>query len=166
MGGCRCRRTTRRVRVIIIVAAEGREIWITSSRKETTCLLKILASHLSRTPKQRPILLYYTIPLYLHVQDLLKNKRRAQLVNEDNTNTIVIKYETSDREERSDNPDNKNYTDEEPLPLVKYRQARFSDIVIYSTDRLQETLISPPDILDNKIQGGLSYSIYRRGGPS
>jgi hypothetical protein len=81
-------------------------------------------------------------------------------VEEDNADTIVVECEISDREESSDDSEDEDYAEEEPLPVAKRRRVRFSNNIRYAPDGLQELPISPADTVENQSQGSPSDVAY------
>jgi hypothetical protein len=81
-------------------------------------------------------------------------------VEEDNADTIVVECEISDREESSDDSEDEDYAEEEPLPVAKRRRVRFSNNIRYAPDGLQELPMSPADTVENQSQGSPSDVAY------
>jgi hypothetical protein len=129
-------------------------IWITSSRKETALLLKILASHLCETPPHSPSPHHTTIPPC--AGPAKEQEESLEPVEEDNADTIVVECEISDRGESSDDSEDEDYAEEEPLPVAKRRRVRFSNSIRYAPDGLQEFPMSPADTLENQSRGSPS----------
>jgi hypothetical protein len=136
-------------------------IRITSSREETTLLLKILASHLSRSLKHPP---HSPTPHHTTILPCAgpakEQEESLEPVEEDNADTIVVECEISDREESSDDSEDEDYAEEEPLPVAKRRRVRFSNNIRYASDRRQELPMSPADTLENQSQGSPSDVAY------
>jgi hypothetical protein len=71
-----------------------------------------------------------------------------------NADTVVVECAVSDRGESSDDSEDKDYVEEEPLPVAKRRRVRFVDTVRrYAPDEPHELPMSPADTLDNESQG-------------
>jgi hypothetical protein len=110
------------------------------------------------TPPHSPTPHHTTIPPCAGPANELEES--LEPFEEDNADTLVVECEISDRGESSDDSDDEDYAEDEPLPAAKRRRVRFSNNIRYAPDGLQELPMSPADTLENQSQGSPSDVAY------